>query len=119
MGNFSLNPQFVSTATDNYHLKQESPCIDRGNPVSDYSNEPGNGGGRINVGAYGNTEEAAVIIDVDEDGLPDVWQLAYWQDDDPNNPDPNWAPDGDPDTDDLKNIVEYQTRAATLLILIR
>jgi hypothetical protein len=36
-----------------------SPTIDRGDPTSDYSREPDFPEGRINMGAYGNTPEAA------------------------------------------------------------
>ncbi len=36
-----------------------SPCIDEGNPTADYSNEPFPNGGRINMGAFGNTPEAS------------------------------------------------------------
>ena len=57
-----------------YHLKSEngrwdgtqwindtntSPCIDAGDPSSDYSNEPAPNGNRINIGAFGNTSEAS------------------------------------------------------------
>ena len=41
-----------------YHLLPDSPCIDAGDPASDYSNEPWPNGGRIDMGAYGNTPEA-------------------------------------------------------------
>jgi hypothetical protein len=36
-----------------------SPCIDAGDPNSPYENEPLPNGGRINMGAYGNTIEAS------------------------------------------------------------
>ena len=57
-----------------YHLKSEkgrwngtqwvndvntSPCIDAGDPASDYLNEPIPNGNRINIGAFGNTTEAS------------------------------------------------------------
>ncbi len=57
-----------------YHLKSESgrwdgaqwindtetsPCIDAGDPVSEYSNEPAPNGSRINTGAFGNTMKAS------------------------------------------------------------
>lgn len=49
-----------------YHLQNlydgypvASPCIDAGDPLDDYSNEPMPNGGRINQGRYGNTPEAA------------------------------------------------------------
>ncbi len=38
---------------------QNSPCIDAGDPASDYSREPQPNGGRINMGAYGNTTQAS------------------------------------------------------------
>ena len=67
------DPLFGSNYTD-FHLKSEygrwsagvyvfdatnSPCIDVGDPGSDYSNEPTSNGGRINMGAYGNTAQAS------------------------------------------------------------
>ncbi len=36
-----------------------SPCIDAGDPACNYSNEPMPNGGRVNMGAYGNTIEAS------------------------------------------------------------
>ncbi len=39
-------------------MQHGSPCIDTGDPASDYSNEPEPNGGRINIGAYGGTAEA-------------------------------------------------------------
>ncbi|OGV64337.1 MAG: hypothetical protein A2498_02040 [Lentisphaerae bacterium RIFOXYC12_FULL_60_16] len=36
-----------------------SPCLDAGDPASDYSLEPPFNGGRINLGAYGNTRQAS------------------------------------------------------------
>lgn len=82
-GNIYTDPQYVNPAIDDssaasgnndYHLKStvgrysngiwvtdesDSACIDAGNPSSDYSNEPGNNGDRINIGRYGNTAEAS------------------------------------------------------------
>ena len=70
-GNIDDNPLFTKLGywTDpndpnatwiegNYHLLPDSPCIDAGDPNSDYSLEPKPNGGRINIGAYGNTPEA-------------------------------------------------------------
>lgn len=54
--NINLDPSFVDT-TD-FHLSTGSPCIDAGDPVLDYVNEPEYNGRRINMGAYGNTDEA-------------------------------------------------------------
>jgi len=36
-----------------------SPCIDAGDPNSPVGDEPEPNGGRINMGAYGGTEEAS------------------------------------------------------------
>jgi parallel beta-helix repeat protein len=57
-GNLNTDPLFVDAAGGDYHLAGNSPCIDAGNPASDYSLEPEPDGGRINMGAYGNTAEA-------------------------------------------------------------
>ena len=73
-GDISVNPQFVDTENYDFHLKSTtgrwsgsswvndditSPCIDRGDPSSNYSNEQPPNGGRINIGAYGNTVYAS------------------------------------------------------------
>ena len=79
-GNIDADPLFADAAGRDYHLKSEygrwdptanegagawvfddvtSPCIDAGDPASDYSNEPMPNFGRINMGAYGNTGEAS------------------------------------------------------------
>lgn len=42
------------------HLCGNSRAIDAGDPASDWSNEPKPNGKRINLGAYGNTSEAAL-----------------------------------------------------------
>jgi len=70
IGDISLNPLFNSTSIFDFHLKSQagrwngtgwqndtvtSPAIDMGDPTSDYSLEPAPNGGRINMGAYGNT----------------------------------------------------------------
>jgi predicted outer membrane repeat protein len=66
-GNIGTDPCFVDadgpddivgTEDDDLHLLPVSLCIDIGDPCSDYSNEPQPNGNRINMGAYGNTEEA-------------------------------------------------------------
>lgn len=59
-GNFIGDPQFVNADQGNFHLKPTSPAIDAGDPTDDYSLEPQDGGERINLGAYGNTKEAAL-----------------------------------------------------------
>jgi hypothetical protein len=39
-----------------------SPCIDAGNPASDWTAEPAPNGGRINMGAYGGTPQASLSL---------------------------------------------------------
>lgn len=67
-GNIDENPLFVDpigadgilgTLDDDNHLLPTSPCIDTGDPASAFGLEPEPDGGRINMGAYGNTPEAA------------------------------------------------------------
>jgi len=80
MGNLNKDPLFADSGNNDYHLKSRagrwdptagggtggwiadamhSPCIDMGNPLSGYANEPLPNGGRINMGVYGNTSEAS------------------------------------------------------------
>jgi hypothetical protein len=56
----SADPLFRDSGGHDFHLVFASPCIDAGNPASDFSREPLPNGGRANIGAYGNTAEAQV-----------------------------------------------------------
>ena len=78
-GNLNLEPFFADFDDDDYHLKTQypngrfnpttgiydsndpvtSPLIDAGNIFDDYSLEPDPNGARINMGAYGNTDQAS------------------------------------------------------------
>ena len=78
LGSFDADPLYANAAGRDYHLKSAagrfassgawtndaatSPCIDRGFPGSVYSAEPEPNGGRINVGAYGGTDEASQTV---------------------------------------------------------
>ncbi len=62
--NIEKDPKFINAAAGNFHLKANSPCIDRGNPADPYSNEPYPNGNRINMGAYGNTAEATLSFNI-------------------------------------------------------
>lgn len=54
------NPQFVDLTNDDYHLSDAvSTSIDAGDPSSQLPLEPSPNGGRIDLGAYGNTAAAA------------------------------------------------------------
>jgi hypothetical protein len=63
-GNIAADPRFVDKANQDYHLLPSSPCIDAGDPRSDFSHEPEPNGGRINMGAYGGTEDATRSLPV-------------------------------------------------------
>lgn len=71
---FGQDPLFADAANHDYHLKSQygrwngaefvnddvtSPCIDAGDPSSEYANEPVENGARINIGRFGNTAEAS------------------------------------------------------------
>ncbi|MBN1795297.1 MAG: hypothetical protein JW804_01360 [Sedimentisphaerales bacterium] len=112
-GNFSIEPLFVDAENGDYHLDIRSWCIDSGDPNSDYSNEPDGGGGRVNIGAYGNTNEATVRIDNDNDNIPDQWELTYWPDDEPNDYDPNDDTDGDGFTNRVEYLFGYNPNETT------
>ncbi|MBN2591738.1 MAG: hypothetical protein JXA96_17865 [Sedimentisphaerales bacterium] len=77
LGNTLSNPLFVAPDEGDYHLKSErgrywplfdiwvldyqtSPCIDAGNPEDDFIKERQPNGGKINMGAYGNTSYASM-----------------------------------------------------------
>lgn len=57
-GNLDADPLFAAPDIGDYRLTGSSPCIDAGDPAADYSLEPEPDGGRINMGAYGNTPQA-------------------------------------------------------------
>lgn len=69
-----LDPAFINAPSSDFHLKSthgryssgswvldsvDSPCIDKGDPSSDYSLETVGNGQRINIGRYGGTAEAS------------------------------------------------------------
>jgi len=77
--NIGLNPLFVDLNNEDYHLKSEagrwdphseswviddvtSPCIDAGDPASDWTAELWPHGKSINMGAYGGTPEASMSL---------------------------------------------------------
>ena len=75
IGNINEDPYFVNPDSGDYHLQSvtgsfhnghwlpyplHSPCIDAGDPMSSYANEPEPNGGRVNMGGYANTTEASL-----------------------------------------------------------
>jgi hypothetical protein len=92
IGNFDENPLFVDPENEDFHLQSltgsyhngqwypdisHSPCIDAGDPTSNYMNEPEPNGERINIGVYGNTIEASLSADFVgiEGPVSGVWTL--------------------------------------------
>jgi len=80
-GNIDADPLFVDAAGGDVHLQsrqghwtdtgwvldaQNSPCLDTGDPASPHGNEPAPNGSRINMGAYGNTDQASKSPDTPE-----------------------------------------------------
>jgi len=78
-GNIDIDPLFADPENGDYHLKSQggrwdpnsqswvvddvnSPCIDAGDPNSPIGFEPLPNGGRINMGAYGGTEQASLSL---------------------------------------------------------
>ncbi len=100
-GNMDYFPYFVDMDRGDCHLKSYSPCIDSGNPASPYAEEPPPNGGRINMGAHGNTTEATPKSpDTDGDGLPDDWEMEFFGE-------LSQDADDDADGDLLSNVEEY------------
>jgi predicted outer membrane repeat protein len=88
-GNIDADPLFADADNGDYHLKSEmgrwdpnnqnwveedvtSPCIDAGDPNSDWSSETWPHGGRINMGAYGGTREASMSPQLQLMSLPHI-----------------------------------------------
>jgi hypothetical protein len=101
-GNIAAEPEFADPINNDYHLKSEagrwdpnskrwvrdsitSPCIDAGDPTSDWTAELWPHGKRINMGAYGGTAEASMslsivgnIADLNNDDHVDAFDFAIF-----------------------------------------
>ena len=79
LGNINLDPLFADALNGDVHLQSQagrwdsvseswvydpntSPCIDAGDPVSNWTGELWPHGGRINMGAYGGTAQASMSL---------------------------------------------------------
>ncbi|UCC43167.1 MAG: right-handed parallel beta-helix repeat-containing protein [Candidatus Zixiibacteriota bacterium] len=110
-GNIDADPYFADPANGDYHLRSEagrwdtnsqawiqdevtSPCIDAGDPVSDWTARLWPHGIRTNMGAYGGTlqasrslSDAGNIADVNRDGIVDsvdmCMMIDHWGTDEP------------------------------------
>jgi hypothetical protein len=103
-GNINANPGFANVASGDYHLKSQagrwhpgsqtwvqdavtSPCIDAGDPNSDWTAELWPHGKRINMGAYGGTSQASMslsdagnVADLNNNGFVDYNDLRLFTD---------------------------------------
>jgi hypothetical protein len=72
------DPLFVDAGAGDLHLQPASPCIDAGDPTFPYNHEPQPNGGRINLGAYGNTREATPsgIVSLELQAQPGLSSIA-------------------------------------------
>ncbi len=114
------DPLFVNASAGNCHLRSQagrydtstgnwvldsatSPGIDRGDPLSRCGDEPPPNGDRINIGAYGNTPLASKSPnqDLDDDCLPDWWEVYYF------GTITGVTPQADPDGDGMTNSAEF------------
>lgn len=96
-GNIDEDPLFADADNDDYHLKSEygrwnpntqtwvvddvtSPCIDSGDPNSDFSGETWPHGERINMGAYGGIREASMSTETGGMKLPHIAYIFSYND---------------------------------------
>jgi hypothetical protein len=94
-GNISADPLFMDAANGDYHLQAGSPGIDAGDPADAYANEPEPNGCRVNLGAFGNTTQAAVSSDdPDGDGLYGYCETRAGTDPNHADSDHDGVPDG-------------------------
>jgi hypothetical protein len=75
-GNIDVDPLFADANNGNYHLLEDSPCIDAGDPnypydpnETDLDGKPRIIGGRIDMGAYEYSLPVSVVVDIDPDTL--------------------------------------------------
>ncbi|MFH0991057.1 MAG: DUF1565 domain-containing protein [bacterium] len=71
--NLEGDPLFLDRKNGDYHERAGSLAIDAGNPASSYGSEPAPNGSRVNIGAYGNTAEAAKSIPSDLPNYSDYY----------------------------------------------
>ncbi len=103
-GNINLNSEWIPGS---YHLKANSPCIDAGDSSSnvlllDIDRET-----RWDDPSHANAVSivdmgADEFVDVDMDGLADVWEVQYF------SHITNAIPTADPDGDTCNNLCEYE-----------
>ncbi len=137
-GNIDADPCFADADNSNYHLKSEagrwdvsvqtwvqdtvtSPCIDAGNPDSDWKKELWPNGERINMGIYGGTAEASMslsdvgnIADLNIDGQVDYRDMRLLTDKWPHK---NLLMPEDLSRDGIANFIDFAIFARILELL--
>jgi hypothetical protein len=130
-GNIDIDPCFADPCNYDYHLKSQagrwnpdsqtwvkdavtSPCIDKGDPSSDWTKELWPHGKRINMGAYGGTHQASMslsnegnIADINNDGWVDYNDMALFAE--------FWLTDMSPQPGDLNRDVAVTLQDFSLL----
>lgn len=61
-GNVSVAAQFENEAQDDYRVLPGDSTVDAGDPASPHAAEPAPNGGRVNIGAFGNTAWATLSL---------------------------------------------------------
>lgn len=134
-GNISTDPLFNPDHIPHgdFKITSLSPCVDAGDPFSDWTREPEPNGGRVNMGWHGNTWQANTSekVDTDGDNIRDDWEMKHfanlegdmWRDADGDGlsdreecwylTDPN-NPDSDGDTlPDGREVIDLGTNPLT------
>jgi len=75
IGNLDVDPNFLDgtnyiPSIINPDCTAQNPCVDAGDPSDPIGNEPYPHGGRINMGAYGSSSQAAFTAQVDDPVIP-------------------------------------------------
>ena len=82
-GNFGNPPLFVNETIDDYHLQEDSPCIDAGNPAEEWNDPesyfilglaqyPAMGTIRNDVGMYGGPHSGEIVLNFKDKGNIDL-----------------------------------------------
>ncbi|KAF0246405.1 MAG: hypothetical protein FD180_763 [Planctomycetota bacterium] len=61
-GNVSVAAQFENEPENDYRVLAGDATVDAGDPASPFANEPSPNGGRVNIGAFGNTAWATATL---------------------------------------------------------